>query len=58
MCMQCVAGVTTAGAAATGVRALLATRSWEWLTPERMKAITIALLAVAVVVASTALSAS
>jgi hypothetical protein len=58
MCMQCVAGVTTAGVAATGTRAWLATRSWAWLTPARMKAITIALLVTALVVASTSLSAS
>jgi hypothetical protein len=58
MCMQCVAGVTTTGAAATGVRAWLATRSWTWLTPGRLKAITIALLVAALVVSSASLSAS
>jgi hypothetical protein len=58
MCMQCVAGVTTTGAAATGVRAWLATRSWAWLTPKRLKLITIGLLGAALVVSSAGLSAS
>jgi hypothetical protein len=33
MCAQCMAGAATAGAAATGLRAWLATRSGAWLPP-------------------------
>ena len=51
-------GAMTAGAAATGTRSWLATRHWSWLTPERMKRVTIALLILALVAASTILSGS
>lgn len=47
MCMQCMAGAMTATAGATGIRAWLATRAFAWLTPKRLKAITFALVAVA-----------
>jgi hypothetical protein len=40
MCVQCIAGAMTAGAAATGVRAWLAARAGTWLTPARKCAIT------------------
>ena len=53
MCMQCAMGVMTAGAAATGTRAYLAIRSPRWLTPARMRAATITLLGIAVLVAAT-----
>lgn len=49
MCMQCMAGAMTATAGATGIRAWLATRSYAWLTPRRLKAITIGLITVALV---------
>jgi hypothetical protein len=49
MCMQCMAGAMTATAGATGIRAWLATRTYAWLTPQRLKAITIGLIAVALV---------
>jgi len=49
MCMQCMAGAMTATAGATGIRAWLATRTYAWLTPRRLKAITIGLIAVALV---------
>jgi len=54
MCMQCMAGAMTATAGAAGIRAWLATRAFRWLTPKRMKAITIGLIAVALL-ASTVL---
>jgi hypothetical protein len=54
MCMQCMAGAMTATAGAAGIRAWLATRAFGWLTPRRMKAITIGLIAVALL-ASTVL---
>lgn len=47
MCMQCMAGAMTATAGAAGIRAWLATRAFGWLTPRRLKAITIALVGVA-----------
>jgi hypothetical protein len=51
MCAQCMATAATATAAATGVRAWAAARSPSWMTPARLKALTVALLAVAVVAA-------
>lgn len=54
MCMQCMAGAMTATAGASGLRAWLATRRFAWLTPRRLRAITIALVAGALL-ASTAL---
>jgi hypothetical protein len=56
MCMQCMMGAMTAGAAATGTRSWLATRRWAWLTPVRLRRITIGLLVVALVASATVLS--
>jgi hypothetical protein len=58
MCVQCMMGAMTAGAAASGTRSWLATRRWAWLTPERMRAVTVALLVAALVVSATVLSGS
>ena len=58
MCMQCMMGAMTAGAAASSTRGWLATRTWVWLTPERLRAITVALLVTALVAAATVLSGS
>jgi hypothetical protein len=52
MCAQCMATAATATAAATGVRAWAAARSPAWLTPRRLRALTIALMAIAVAVAA------
>lgn len=49
MCMQCMVGAMTAGAGATGARSWLATRHWAWLTPLRLRRITFALLAAALI---------
>ena len=46
-------GAMSAGAGATGTRAWLAHRGFRWMTPRRMRAITVALLAGALVAAST-----
>lgn len=54
MCMQCMASAMTATAGAAGLRAWLATRAFAWLTPRRLKAITVALVAIALL-ASTVL---
>jgi hypothetical protein len=40
MCVQCIAGAMTAGAAATGVRAWLVAHAAAWLTPGRKRALT------------------
>lgn len=58
MCMQCMAGAMTATAGATGVRAWLATRAYAWLTPKRLKAITVALVAVALIASTVLVSGS
>jgi hypothetical protein len=58
MCMQCMVGAMTAGAAASSTRGWLATRHWAWLTPERLRAITVALLVAALVASATVLSGS
>jgi len=47
-----------AGAGATGARSWLGTRRYQWLTPRRMRAITIALLGSALVAASVLLGGS
>jgi hypothetical protein len=44
MCVQCIAGAMTAGAAATGLLAWLATHAGHWLTPGRKRALTAALI--------------
>jgi hypothetical protein len=51
--MQCMMGAMGAGAGATGTRAWLAHRGFRWMTPGRLRAITLALLAGALVAAST-----
>jgi hypothetical protein len=51
MCAQCMATAATATAAATGVRAWAAARSPAWLTAGRLRALTVALLAIAVAAA-------
>jgi hypothetical protein len=58
MCAQCMMGAVTAGAGATGARSWLATREWSWLTEQRLRRITVALLATALVAAATLLSGS
>jgi hypothetical protein len=51
MCMQCVATASVTVGAASGVRAWLRAKGGSWLTPARMRAITIALLTLAVLAA-------
>jgi hypothetical protein len=52
MCMQCMAGAMSAGAAATGMRAWLVARSPRWLTPRRRKVLTGVLIAAGLIAAS------
>jgi hypothetical protein len=56
MCMQCMAGAMTAVGAASGTRAYLGSRHFSWLTPRRLRKITIALALAAVVASATLLS--
>ena len=51
MCIQCMATAMTSGAAVTGMRAWLATRSPRWMTPRRLKVTTAGLLAAGVLAA-------
>jgi hypothetical protein len=53
MCMQCMIGAMTAGAGASGTRAWLGRMRASWLTPKRMRRITIALVAAALAVSTT-----
>ncbi|MEA2332217.1 MAG: hypothetical protein QOH58_2355 [Thermoleophilaceae bacterium] len=58
MCMQCMAGAMTAVGAASGARAYLGSRRSAWLTPARLRALTIALAVAALVASATLLSGS
>jgi hypothetical protein len=58
MCMQCMLNAMAASAGATGVRSWLGTRRFSWLTPQRMKAVTIALIVAALVASATLVSGS
>jgi hypothetical protein len=55
MCMQCAATATVAVGSASGIRAWLRGHAGTWLTPGRMRAITIGLLALAVIVSGVGL---
>jgi hypothetical protein len=55
MCMQCAATATVAVGSASGIRAWLRGHAGDWLTPGRMRAITIGLLALAVIVSGVGL---
>jgi hypothetical protein len=52
--MQCMATAMTAVGAASGTRAYLGSRRYSWLTPKRLRIVTI-LLAVGAVLASATL---
>jgi len=56
MCMQCMVGAMTAGATVTGTRSWLATRRWAWLTPQRLRHATIAMIVVGLALSATVLS--
>jgi hypothetical protein len=51
--MQCMMAATTSVGAASGIRAWLVQRQAEWLTPKRLRYITIGLLTLAVLVSGT-----
>ena len=56
--MQCMMGAMTSTAAATGVRAWVATREWSWLTPQLLRRVTLVLLVAAFVMSATVMSGS
>jgi hypothetical protein len=58
MCMQCMAGAMTAVGAASGVRAYLGRVRSSWLTPRRLRVMTILLVIAALVAPATLLSGS
>jgi hypothetical protein len=58
MCVQCMMTAMTSTAAATGIRSWLHTRRYEWLSPERMRRITIGLVAAALIASATLISGS
>jgi hypothetical protein len=58
MCIQCMMGAMTATASATGIRAWLAQRDWNWLTPRRLRRVTALLIAAALVVSAVGLGGS
>jgi len=56
MCIQCMASAMTAGAAATGMRAFVASHKPRWMTARRLKLTTCALLAIGVLVSGSHLA--
>jgi hypothetical protein len=58
MCMQCMMTAMTSTAAASGIRSWLQGRRYEWLTPERMRRVTIGLVAAALIASATLISGS
>ena len=58
MCVQCMMGAMSAGAAVIGTRSWLASKRWAWLSPERLQRVTIALVVVGLVSSATMLSGS
>jgi hypothetical protein len=53
MCMQCMVTAMTSVAAASGTRSWLASKQAEWLTPRRLRHLTVGLVAAAVLVSGT-----
>jgi hypothetical protein len=58
MCIQCMYTAMTSTAVATGARSWLQSRTYRWLTPQRMRRITIGLVAAALVASATLISGS
>jgi hypothetical protein len=56
MCAQCMMGATTAAAGVTGMRTWLAARGFSWLTPRRLRLMTVSLIALGLIGASVGLS--
>jgi hypothetical protein len=58
MCVQCMASAMAAVGTASGTRAWIASRRFSWMTPRRMRMITIGLLVAALVASATLVSGS
>jgi hypothetical protein len=58
MCVQCMMSAMGFGAAATGTRSFIAARHFSWLTPGRLRAITVSLLAGALIASALIVSGS
>ena len=58
MCMQCMMTAMGATASATGLRSFIAAKHFSWVTPARLKAITIVLMAAALIASATLVSGS
>jgi hypothetical protein len=56
MCMQCMASAMGAVGAASGARAFIASRHFGWLTPRRLRLLTIVLLTAALLASATFVS--
>ena len=53
MCIQCMIGAMGATAGASGVRSYVAAKHFAWMTPKRMRAMTIALAVAALLGSAT-----
>jgi hypothetical protein len=58
MCMQCMATAMTAGAGVSGTRAYIAHKHFAWVTPRRLRAITISLTSAGLLASATLVSGS
>jgi hypothetical protein len=58
MCMQCMLNAMAATAGATGARSWLGAKRFSWLTPKRLRMVTIALIAAALLASATLVSGS
>jgi hypothetical protein len=56
--MQCMATAMTTGAAVSGARAWLGTRNFTWLTPERLRRVTVSLFAAGLIASALLVSGS
>lgn len=58
MCMQCMLNAMAASAGATGARSWLGSRRFQWMTPARLKVVTIVLISAALLASATLVSGS
>ena len=56
--MQCMATAMTVGAGVSGTRAYIAHKHFSWLTPRRLRAITVSLLIAGFIASATLVSGS
>ena len=58
MCMQCMATAMTSMAGANGIRAWLGRRAFAWLTPARLRRVTVVLFGAALLASALLMSGS